>query len=352
MKILYLTKYSRNAGSSRLRSYQYFPFLEKAGFEVDVSPLFSEKYLENLYAGKSTRNESLKGYFRRFFKLFELKKYNKVVIEKELFPYVPAFAEQILKIFGIKYFVDYDDAVFHNYDLSTNPIIRFFFKKKIDQVMKNAELVIAGNSYLAERAKKAGAKNIEIIPTVIDLERYSVKNEANNSEKFIIGWIGTKSTFEKHLLPCKNWMLKAQEDLGVEFHIVGITEDQNLGNRVSYFPWSEESEVERIKEFDLGIMPLKDSQWEKGKCAYKLIQYAACGIPGLASNVGMNDEVTKDGKTGFLANSENEFLEKIEKLKDDRDLRIRLGQNARKLVEKKYCIQVTAERWIKILNGK
>ncbi len=350
MKILYLTKYSRNAGSSRLRSYQYFPYLEKAGFEVEVSPLFSEKYLEQLYAGKSTRNESLKGYFHRFFKLFDLKRYDKVVIEKELFPYAPAFAEQILKLFGVKYFVDYDDAVFHNYDLNSNPIIRFFLKKKIDRVMKNAELVIAGNSYLAERVQNAGAKNCKIIPTVIDLERYSVKNEVNKSEKFIIGWIGTKSTFEKHLLPCRKWIRKAQEDLGVEFHIIGITEDQNLGNRVSYFPWSEESEVERIQAFDLGIMPLKDSQWEKGKCAYKLIQYAACGIPGLASDVGMNNEVTIDGETGFLANSENEFLEKIEKLRDDRDLRIQLGQNARKWVEEKYCIQVTAEKWIEILE--
>lgn len=161
MKILYFTKYSRNAGSSRLRSYQYFPYLEKAGFKVDVSPLFSEKYLENLYAGKSTRNESLKGYFRRFFKLFGLNKYNGIVIEKELFPYVPAFAENFLNFIGIKYIVDYDDAVFHNYDLSANPVIRFVLKNKIDSVMKNAEVVVAGNSYLAERAKKQERKTLK-----------------------------------------------------------------------------------------------------------------------------------------------------------------------------------------------
>lgn len=352
MKILYLTKYSRNAGSSRLRSYQYFPYLEKEGFEVEVSPLFNESYLQKLYMGKSTKKEALQGYLKRFLKLFAVGKYDKIVIEKELFPYLPAFAERLFSIFRIPYCVDYDDAVFHNYDLSSNKIIQKFLSNKIDRVMKYSACVVAGNSYLADRARKAGAKRIEIIPTVIDLERYREKNnQENSSGKFVVGWIGTKTTFEKHLLPCRNWIKEIQqEDPDVHFHIVGITEDKDLGPIVKYIPWTEETETNEIQKMDVGIMPLEDSPWEKGKCAYKLIQYAACGIPGIASDVGMNKEVTIDGQTGYLAESEKEWKRRILELKNNPELRRELGRNARKLVEEKYCIQVTARKWIELLK--
>src|SRR5690606_10269230 len=127
---------------------------------------------------------------------------------------------------GVEYFVDYDDAVFHNYDLSSNKLIRKFLSKKIDWVMKFSGCVVAGNDYLADRARDAGAKRIEIIPTVIDLERYGVKNHGESSDSFVVGWIGTKTTFEKHLLPCRNWIKEIQkENPDVHFHIVGITED-------------------------------------------------------------------------------------------------------------------------------
>lgn len=350
MKVLYFTKYSRNAGSSRLRSYQYFPFLEKQGILVEVSPLFSEAYLRKLYAGESTKSEALKGYLKRFLKLFSVRKYDKVVIEKELFPYLPAFAECLFHFLGVKYFVDYDDAVFHNYDLSSNKLIRKFLSKKIDWVMKFSGCVVAGNDYLADRARDAGAKRIEIIPTVIDMERYPQK-KYDNEEEFVVGWIGTKSTFEKHLLPCRDWIKSLQEEYSdIHFLIVGISDDMNLGSNVKYIPWTEETEVSEILKMDVGIMPLQDSPWEKGKCAYKLIQYAACGIPGVASDVGMNREVIVPGETGFLASTDVDWKNSILELKNRLELRKDLGRNARKLVEEKYCIQVTAKRWIGLLR--
>lgn len=363
-KILYFTKYSRNAGSSRLRSFQYFPFLESAGFTVEVSPLFGEQYLEQLYAGQSTKREALKGYLKRFRKIFSIKNYHIIVIEKELFPYLPAFAEKLLNIFGIQYIVDYDDAVFHNYDLNPNSMIKSVLGKKIDTVMKNATVVVAGNSYLAERAEKAGAKKIEIIPTVIDLERYPSNNSTenssslkiekdkifNNSEKLIIGWIGTKTTFEKHLLPQKSWILKAQEIEGVEFHIVGISVPQDLGAQVHYIPWTENSEVAAIQKFDVGIMPLEDSLWEKGKCSYKIIQYFACGVPAIVSPIGMNKEVVIPNENGFWASTEEEWLSAVINLKNDKALRNNMGKQGRNRVENTYSIQVTAQKWIEILN--
>lgn len=352
MKILYFTKYARNAGSSRLRSFQYIPYLEEAGFKVEVSSLFSEKYLENLYSGKSTFKESLKGYIQRFLTLFSVGKYDVLIIEKELFPYLPACFEWFLKWIGVKYIVDYDDAIFHNYDQSSNPTIRNFLSRKIATVMKNASVVVAGNAYLAGYAKNAGAKNIEIIPTVIDLERYPQKEYLEEPENFIVGWVGTKSTFEKHFLPCKVWIKELEHSHPeIIFHVVGISGENRLGENVKFIPWSEETEVSEIQKMDVGIMPLQNSLWEKGKCAYKLIQYAACGVPGIASDVGMNKEVTIPDETGFMVYSDEEWKQKIIELKNNKEARIRLGENARKLVEEKYCIQVTAGRWIQLLQN-
>lgn len=349
MKILYLTKYTELAASSRMRSYQYFPYLEKEGLTITVKPFFDDAYLQELYNGKKNIGRILGAYIRRFWVLFTVFQYDKIVIEKEIFPYFPAWVEQFLCLLGIKYIVDYDDAIFHNYDQSSQPILKKLLGNKIAVVMRNSERVIAGNSYLAEYAKNAGAKKVEIIPTVIDLNRYSPKKTPN--DKFIFGWIGTKSTFEKHLVPQKNWILDfLQENEGSEFHIIGIPENQNWHERVRWIPWTEESEIESIQKLDVGIMPLQDSLWEKGKCAYKLIQYGACSIPGVASDVGMNKEVTIPGKTGMLAYSSQDWKNAILELKNKPELRQILGFNARKRVEENYCIQVTAEKWLNILR--
>ena len=375
MKILYLTKYTRLAGSSRMRSYQYFPYLEKAGMQVTVKSFFDDAYLKDFYAGKKNISAILKSYVKRLGVLFSVFSYDRVVIEKEIFPFLPAWAEWMLKQLGIQYIVDYDDAIFHNYDQSSNPIIKKFLANKIAKVMRFSGTVVAGNQYLADYATRSGAKNIEIIPTVIDLERYPVKNSdshlklppnvilsgvegragersaSENNQKFVVGWIGTKTTFEKHLLPCKDWIKALQiQDPNIRFHIVGITEDMDLGKNVQYIRWTEDTEVAEILKMDIGLMPLQDSKWEKGKCAYKLIQYAACGIPGVASDVGMNKEVCIDGETGFIATSNEEWKERILFFKNEIEERLRMGTNARKLVEQKYCIQVTSEKWIKILK--
>ncbi|HLV23603.1 MAG TPA: glycosyltransferase family 4 protein [Moheibacter sp.] len=352
MKVLYLTKYTRMAGSSRMRSFQYFPYLEKAGIQVEAKPFFDDAYLKDFYAGKKNIFSVIRSYVRRFFVLFTVFRYDIVVIEKEIFPYLPAFAERILQILGVKYIADYDDAIFHNYDQSRNSLIRNFLGNKIGKVMKYSRLTVAGNQYLADYAVKSGAGKVEIIPTVIDLNRYSVKRDSiSENENFVVGWIGTKTTFEKHLDPCKNWIQKLEKtNPEIIFHIVGIPQDMGLGKNVRWIPWSEETEAAEIQKMDVGIMPLEDSLWERGKCAYKLIQYAACGIPGVASDVGMNKEVTIDGHTGFLAESEKEWKSRILELKNNPELRKELGHNARKWVEEKYCIQVTAPKWVEVLK--
>jgi len=343
MKILYFTKYTRKGASSRLRSFQYFPYLESQGNQVTVKPLFGDAYLEKLYLGKKDLVGSLKGYLRRFFVLFTVFRYDKVVIEKELFPYFPAIFERILAFLGIKYVVDYDDAIFHNYDMHPNSVIRFLLQHKIDVVMRNSGTVIAGNSYLAERAQKSGAKNIVIIPTVIDTRRYEVK-EFTHSKPFVIGWIGSPSTF-KYLKPLQPVFEKLAHHHAIALHIVGATESLGLPSIEKHIPWSEETEVASILPFDVGIMPLNDTPWEKGKCSYKLIQYMGCGIPVIASPVGMNVEVVKQDVNGFLASNEAEWLAAFEHYLGNVSQQHLHGKNNSIFVEHHFSLKSAQEKY-------
>ena len=350
MKILYLTKYSRKGASSRLRSYQYFPFLEAEGISVIVKPLFDDAYLEKLYSGKKPVVEILKAYIKRFFVLFTVFGYNKIVIEKEIFPYLPSWTERILAFLGVKYIVDYDDAIFHNYDLNPNKWIRFFLKDKIDLVMRSAQTVIAGNEYLAERAKKAGAKNVIVIPTVIDIERYHQKNEFNQ-DTTVIGWIGSPSTFKyvKTLFPVFE---KLAEQYPIEVQIVGAKEAVPVSFPIRFIEWTENSEVSAIAAFDIGIMPLEDSPWEKGKCSYKLIQYMACGIPVVASPVGMNNEVVSVGQNGFLAKDAADWYNALKEISIGKDKCRTFGSSGRQMVENKYTVQSQFYTLLTVLSGR
>ncbi|TRX37057.1 glycosyltransferase family 4 protein [Flavobacterium restrictum] len=350
MRVLYLTKYSPNGASSRLRSYQYFPFLEAKGFSITVHPFFDENYLIDLYAGKKTAKvKLLKCYLNRFFTLFSVYKYDKIVIEKELFPYFFSWFERILALFKVNYIVDYDDAIFHNYDLSASKLIRFLFKNKIDTVMKYSGCVLAGNGYLYERAKEAGAKKIVILPTVIDVDAYKVTQKTADA-KVIIGWIGSPSTF-KYVKNYKMVFSELLQNNAVELHIVGATEDLGLGAKVKYLTWTAATEVGLISNFDIGIMPLENTPWELGKCAYKLIQYMGCGLPVVASAVGMNKEVV-DATTGFLVRSESEWLDKLNKLINDSILREQLGKNGRKKVESLYSLQKSSTILLSVLSNE
>lgn len=349
MKVLYLTKYSRNGASSRMRSYQYFPLLEKEGIQVTVSPFFDEEYLELLYAKKNISKLKIASFYLNRFKIiFSIYKYDKICIEKELFPYFFSWFEQLLFIFKVEYIVDYDDAIFHNYDLNPNKIIRFLLKNKIGKVMKYSGHVLAGNDYLASKAKLAGAKRITILPTSIDMELYNSKNENENS-KIVIGWIGSPTTYKyvEKKIPLFNDLAQKYD---FELQIVGAKKEAATEGFINYLPWTEKTEVELISIFDIGIMPLENSPWELGKCAYKIIQYMGCAIPVVASDVGMNTEVIQNGENGFLANTKKEWIEKLSYLIENKIERKKLGNQGRKLAENNYSIQKTFQKVTSILK--
>ena len=330
--------------SSRLRTLQYLPHLEENGFEITVKSLFDEDYLNILYKqGRRSSKKTAKLYFKHLISLFGFYKYDLIWIEKEIFPYLPAFAERALSLLGMAYIVDYDDAIFHNYDLSNNQAIRKILGRKIDTVKRHSACVIAGNSYLAARAKSAGASRIELVPTVVDHTRYVPRSDSL-LDRPVIGWIGSPST-QKYVINIREALAKACLSYGARLMLVGATPQvasELPGLDVDVVPWSEESEAELIRKMDIGIMPLPDGPWERGKCGYKLIQYMACAVPVIASPIGVNTEIVGSSQSGLLASSMAEWENSLFQLLESAELRKQFGTAGREAVEKTYSLQVQA----------
>lgn len=349
MKVLLLSRYDSLGASSRVRFLQYLNYFRANGLEVEVAPLFSNAYLEALYSGRGRLREVVAGYAGRIKVLLRARRYDVLILEKELFPFLPAAAERLLRAAGVPYLVDYDDALFHRYDLHGNPLVRRLLGRKIDAVMRHAAVVVAGNSYLADRARKAGAKDVEIIPTVVDIERY--KPAGNRPEgPPVVGWIGTPNT-SRYLVPLIPVFEHLRRAMPVRFVAVGARAEDFVGTPVEAWPWSEETEVASIQSFDIGIMPLDDTPWERGKCGYKLIQCMACGVPVVASPVGVNREIVFHGKNGFLVDTVEEWKQSLERLvRMDPATRTAMGSVGRARVERWYSLQVQAPRLLQALR--
>ncbi|MCX5678924.1 MAG: glycosyltransferase family 4 protein [Candidatus Omnitrophica bacterium] len=350
IKALFLTKYSREGASTRYRFLQYFPYLEAEGVRCTFSSLTDASYLKNLYAIKrGTPGDYTRAFFRRVKAFLGVRKYDIVVIEYEILPYFPPVLETALKALKIPYIVNYDDAVFYRYSQSPKPWVRALLGNKIDVVMRNANLVIAGNQYLADyAAKKAGAPHVEILPTAVDIKRYPLISPRKENPIFTIGWIGSPST-AKYLTDIAPALARVCEGGRGKVVLIGSGPVKLEGLPAEVRPWSEETEVRDLESCDAGIMPLYDGLWEKGKCGLKTIQYMACALPVVVSPVGVNREIVEDGATGILASSNDEWVRALTTLRDDKALRGRLGLAGRKRVEERYSVQVAAPKFAKLI---
>lgn len=350
MNCLLLSRYGRLGASSRLRFYQYLPLLESQLIHVETAALLDDRYITNLNSGHSTDWASIVGsYLTRVRRLARSRQFDLVWVEAEVFPWLPDWGELWLAWEGIPYVVDYDDAAFHRYDLHSTAAVRWLLGHKIDRVMKRAALVVAGNSYLADRARQAGSAHIEILPTVVDLDRYAV-SASHRSSEFVIGWIGSQST-TRYLLPLREVWRQALTWDRTCLRLVGASALDLPGVSADIRDWSESSEVQSVQSFSVGIMPLQDDPWTRGKCGYKLIQYMACGLPVVASPVGVNQEIVEHGVSGYLANSEVEWLSALSQLRSQPELCEEFGRASRKRVESAYSLEVTAQRLADLLKS-
>jgi glycosyltransferase involved in cell wall biosynthesis len=344
MKILLLTKYGRRGATSRIRFLQYIPYLKEHGHDIQIAPFLEDDYIDSLFSGRRSWRAVVGGFARRFGQILSAKQYDLIWLEKELLPWMPSALERL----PVPYVVDYDDATFHAYDLHPNALVRSILGKKIRTVMRRARTVVAGNDYLAEYARQSGASDIQIIPTVVDLQKYQL-HDAQHDDKFTIGWIG--SPWTARYLPAMNPVFKQLCRSGnVRIVLIGAGKVNLGGIPVEIREWREATEVDEIQRIDVGIMPLSDEPFERGKCGYKLIQYMACGKPVVASAVGANRSIVDDGRTGFLVHSTEEWIRALEEMKNNPARRSEMGKAARLDVEAQYSLQVQAPRILKILE--
>jgi len=348
MNLLALPRYERLGSSSRVRFYQYYPALRERGFAIQDAPLLSDAYVRRLYAGLPVdAGDVLAAYLRRLSFLLRARDFDLLWVEKEILPWLPAWAEVLLA--QRPYVVDYDDAAFHRYDLHRNGLVRGLLGKKIDRVMRNACLVVAGNEYLKERALAAGAKRVEILPSVVDADLYTPTLARDSG--FTVGWIGAPVTapYLEAVRPALEMLANGGQ---AEVRLVGAGKAINWENpSVRILPWEEETEVQNIQQFDVGIMPLPDEPFERGKCGYKLIQYMACGLPVVASPVGVNRQIVEHGVNGFLASNPDEWRAALACLRDNPALCRQMGQAGREKFKAQFSLQVTAPKLAALLGS-
>lgn len=316
--------------SSRYRVLQYIPFLEKAGIEARIA-VIPKQTLERW----------------RLFKT--LKSYDITFIQKKLFqPWELAY----IKSRAHKLIYDLDDAVMYrpagsNYRRSFTRWVNF------QAIARTSDLVIAGNSYIMEETRRYSNK-VEVLPTVLDAEVYKPNNDDQATaikDKIILGWIGSKpnlrylqdigKTLDRLFLRYHKVELKIVADDFIKLERMPVIEKR----------WRMEDETRDLQGFDVGLMPLPDGPWTRGKCGFKLLQYMAVGIPVVCSPVGVNKEMVKDGYNGFLANSPEEWYEKLSTLINNAELRKIMGRRGREILDEKYSLRQAAPRFIELLRA-
>jgi glycosyltransferase involved in cell wall biosynthesis len=348
MKMIAFMKYGEKAASTRQRLLQYIPHLNAAGITVDWFPLLADAQINRV--GR-VRNivPLLAAYFRRLAWLLRARQYDVVWIHKELFPYTPGWFEALVARTGVPIVYDFDDAIFHNYDLNRRGMVRRLLGRRFEPLLRKASAVSCGNAYLRDYAARFCANSV-LIPTVVDTHDYRPRPSAPDGGPPVIGWIGSFSTWQ-YMLP----LVALLEDLVAQgrarVRIVGAGAAAAAYPSFELIDWSEATETAEVQRMDIGIMPLTDDPWSRGKCGYKLIQYMACGLPVVASPVGVNTDLARPGVTGMLAKTAEEWRDALVRLLDDAPLRAAYGAAGRDLVERDYSLKATAPRLTALLHS-
>lgn len=238
---------------------------------------------------------------------------------------------------------DHDDAIF----LKSSGEPSTTRGRKYAAVVRAADLVLGGNTYLCESAAALGAKT-SLVPTCVDVGRYPADQPKN--EELSLVWIGSRST-SRYLEQARD-MLEAvgRSCPGLTLRIISDFDFELSSMKVLRVDWSQETEAIELARSHIGIAPMADDAWTRGKCALKVIQYMAAGLPVISSNVGANRDVIRDGETGLLVSTESDWIGAVSRLVASEELRRGMGDAGRQIAEQDFNLQVTARRIVSELT--
>lgn len=346
-----LDPYDTSPGQ-RFRIEQWEPYLKNAGIAIDYFSFTDENFRKIIYKEGHTAakiKELIKANFRRLNHLFKASEYDAVYLYRAANMIGPAWMEKFLSWRKIPVIFDFDDAIFLT---DTSKANRKFgwakFSGKTADICRLSTQVTVGNSYLAEYASKFNS-NVSVVPTSIDTDRYQpVSKESNENARVIVGWTGS-STSQYHLEEFEPVLAELVKRHNVEIRVISDREPDFEEVPFVWRQWTAQTEVEETAKFDIGIMPLPDNEWTRGKCAAKALICMSLGIPAICSDVGANRDVISHGENGFLAKNQEEWLKNFDFLIADKDLRIKMGYQARQTVVERYSMKKCADLFAEVV---
>jgi glycosyltransferase involved in cell wall biosynthesis len=344
--LLILTKYDRSGPSSRYRILQFIPYLESHGFRCTVQSLHTADYLETIYSGRAKSPLYYLGrLLARAQAVARASHYSAVFVQKEIAPYLPPWFELMLSAMRAKVVYDIDDAIYVPYSAPKRPAVRLLLGSKIPAALRRSTVVLAGNPFLREYASRYNRQAV-YFPTVIDPARYTASRSGGSVP--VIGWIGSPGTvrfLEERADVLRDVALMSP----FELRVIGVPALAIPGLDVKFVPWSEETEARELSACDVGIMPLPEDDWTKGKCGLKLLQYMACGLPVVSSPDGSAGSIVEHGVNGYIARSGEEWRLYLGALLDNEERRRLMGRAGRRRVEEHFSLEAWAPRMAEIL---
>jgi glycosyltransferase involved in cell wall biosynthesis len=344
----------------RYRFEQYLPYLEQHGFEFTLANLLDAADDRTFYGNGRTAGKAwvlLKGAARRLRDVTRAQDHDAILLFREAYPLGSTWFERRLHKAGVPMIFDFDDAIW--LDSTSDANRRFAWLKngqKTNELIAMSQIVTAGNAYLANYARQFNT-NVRIVPTTIDTGYYTPRDETSAGDAasapavIRIGWTGSPTTIEhfRTAIPALT-ELKQRYGNRLAFTVIGDPSYRNAELDVQSLPWRSATEVQDLRPFDIGIMPLPDDEWTRGKCGAKGLQYMALKIPTVMSPVGVNTEIIRHGQNGMLASTPQEWIDVLSQLIDSAELRRRLGAAGRETVIARYSVLSQRDVYLSIFR--
>lgn len=343
------------APGQRLKYEQYFDYLEQNGYDIVVSPFVTPKFWEIIYRPNHVLAKvgwTLWGYMRRLFDMFRLPFYDGAYVFLWAVPFGPPWMEWLTCHLNSRIVYDIDDLIFLTPKSKANPFVAFFKSRQNSiYMMQHAQHVITCTPYLDQFVRQYQPHTTDISST-INTQSYRPRQiySFQNPPKLTLGWSGSHST-SAYLNLLRPVLLRLKQHLDFRLLVMGDETFTMEGIEVEALPWREEHEVAIISQFDIGLYPLPNEEWVLGKSGLKALQYMALGIPTIATAIGANFRVIEHGKSGFLVNNEQEWLDNLLQLAESEQLRRQIGQAAAQRVEKYYSIRANQPTYLSVWDS-